>query len=1066
MVLLTLLAVGLLSLSSVSLRASGQSKDLGIARTNARLALEMGIAQLQRQAGPDQRICAAADLLQDPAPADDRKGWVGIWQSNPRTPTDFTRGRPGSFQSWLVTNDGRSTLEDLNTNSAEMVTLESLADGSETRVPLAKAPDGRLAWWTSDESMKAPIDLPEQEPTSPGERLVRRHAPERPIPQVVPTMANLSSAREMTDRLVTPGQASLALDGAADDLERHFTVATRAVLSNVRDGGLKKDLSTLFELPENSIPREFGQWTGRDSLNNRQVYLYGNSGVALGARWNHLYAYYNLYKDVRRIDDVPYIEPGSRLIDWRLADRYQDFGDDAGGFRFPRIAKIIYVFSYTSRDVGRGRYQLELGTDIFVTLWNPFDTGILFPADAAFFTKFSKGLPFRFQWYLNGRRTGQPTTLQQIADGSPLFVSSIFRNPGKGRTFQMAPGETIVFSMNGRGGGSVFGSQPEFLPGIHYEQGITSDNILGPGGQLTGENRDRVSVTLDPVNDVQAYTIGGQPTSQYVDFWIYDTRRQWPYYEHRGELIAKNSTPFRDYMDPITEDRVRSVTLSEVAGRRQPFAAFVIETKTAGDSKFPVPAFLFTGNTRLSSRLDGDPSKLAYERLEYSLEAVSGWDSDIIQATLPGDPSGSHHGYIGSGRSPATGRTHMISHSIPEVPPVSLAAFRHASTGDGAATLRATHWGFNSTPNAPYADSAIGNSYAHPLLPNNRSTSGTDYDHCLLANEALWDGWFLSSLAPRAADRFGESQSLEETWKRFLVGEADLLNPRFLPHLGERSTEEVEGLVVARRALSPNAHRNIAAHLMLAGPFNVNSTSVDAWSSFLASTRGDEIDRLTRSGRGTTERAEGTLFSRTERVIHGAVEEGNVDAYYAGYRDLDDEKIRQLAEEIVAEVRTRGPFLNLAEFVNRRLDRDAETSLSGAIQTAIDRSGLNDEIARGVPSGSASPMGARVMNRDAATLNAAAGAPGWLMQGDLLDPLGPFITVRGDTFRIRAYGDATDSAGRPVARTWCEALVQRVPDWINPADSAELWPARQKDNQRFGRRFEVISFRWLPESTL
>lgn len=59
----------------------------------------------------------------------------------------------------------------------------------------------------------------------------------------------------------------------------------------------------------------------------------------------------------------------------------------------------------------------------------------------------------------------------------------------------------------------------------------------------------------------------------------------------------------------------------------------------------------------------------------------------------------------------------------------------------------------------------------------------------------------------------------------------------------------------------------------------------------------------------------------------------------------------------------------------------------------------------------------------------------------------PWLTMRSDTFRIRAYGDAADApgAGRPTAVAWCEAIVQRVKD--NPgAPSA---------------RFVVLQFRWL-----
>ena len=48
----------------------------------------------------------------------------------------------------------------------------------------------------------------------------------------------------------------------------------------------------------------------------------------------------------------------------------------------------------------------------------------------------------------------------------------------------------------------------------------------------------------------------------------------------------------------------------------------------------------------------------------------------------------------------------------------------------------------------------------------------------------------------------------------------------------------------------------------------------------------------------------------------------------------------------------------------------------------------------------------------------------------------------------------------PLARAWCEATVQRFPEYLDSADAPEALAASEA-NVRFGRRFEVISFRWL-----
>ena len=60
-----------------------------------------------------------------------------------------------------------------------------------------------------------------------------------------------------------------------------------------------------------------------------------------------------------------------------------------------------------------------------------------------------------------------------------------------------------------------------------------------------------------------------------------------------------------------------------------------------------------------------------------------------------------------------------------------------------------------------------------------------------------------------------------------------------------------------------------------------------------------------------------------------------------GFRALNDAQIRTLAENLVKEIRSRGPFLSLAEFVNRRVE-DSELGKSGAIQAAIEAGKLNE----------------------------------------------------------------------------------------------------------------------------
>ena len=69
MILLTVIAVGLLSLSSITLRGTTVSSARQTAQANARMALMLAIAQLQKSAGQDQRITGPAKLASTQYPA-------------------------------------------------------------------------------------------------------------------------------------------------------------------------------------------------------------------------------------------------------------------------------------------------------------------------------------------------------------------------------------------------------------------------------------------------------------------------------------------------------------------------------------------------------------------------------------------------------------------------------------------------------------------------------------------------------------------------------------------------------------------------------------------------------------------------------------------------------------------------------------------------------------------------------------------------------------------------------------------------------------------------------------
>jgi type II secretory pathway component PulK len=74
---LVLLLVSLASLTRVETQVASNNQQLAQARQNALMALNVALGQLQKYAGPDQRVTATADLENGPSVTNSR--WVGVY---------------------------------------------------------------------------------------------------------------------------------------------------------------------------------------------------------------------------------------------------------------------------------------------------------------------------------------------------------------------------------------------------------------------------------------------------------------------------------------------------------------------------------------------------------------------------------------------------------------------------------------------------------------------------------------------------------------------------------------------------------------------------------------------------------------------------------------------------------------------------------------------------------------------------------------------------------------------------------------------------------------------------
>lgn len=190
-------------------------------------------------------------------------------------------------------------------------------------------------------------------------------------------------------------------------------------------------------------------------------------------------------------------------------------------------------------------------------------------------------------------------------------------------------------------------------------------------------------------------------------------------------------------------------------------------------------------------------------------------------------------------------------------------------------------------------------------------------DLSYLLNDALWDRYFLSGIPSTGALSRNNSDPLPNS------------RIRFRPNV-EFTDEEARDFDDAAR------------FVLNEGAFNVNSTSVEAWKGLLTAFRDLQLSvQTTLPGDISTEPTEnpsetvpvslslqplfgpvGFAFANNRPLSYGASNMAsgrNYSRVISGFRYLDDDMIEALAERIVDEVRLRGPFLSISDFVNRRL---------------------------------------------------------------------------------------------------------------------------------------------------
>ncbi len=763
-------------------------------------------------------------------------------------------------------------------------------------------------------------------------------------------------------------------------------------------------------------------------------------------------------------------------------------GDDSHVGFTPVLDRVFFILGV---GVSSGN-EVRLTFTPIISLWNPYNTAMEIEGAVAYPWI---DLPFSLRWNVKSSTTNSSVAGFPKNLSLSRLMGHQLRSVNHGRSV-----DPYFYASITSGGNGVVGSPIRFEPGeVRVFAPATTTNTEY---KRDGTDRERMVMMAPVTNPNQLSTNGGLSVStenkgeddawthvlkstETVQLTVRSAGDQFPFFigledASRLKLSPSQTSSTRNapvgqflgdvqaiaFGKAVQQMDSPHLSLSQISNEPRAFGVIECYHRVARD----IPGtqnsnLVFTVNPR-QPHINAFMNRGTFQsgpNYQTSSRPISGL-SDVIQTSDGGRTS-----FYGATNAPGEGRTHLSFFEIPREPMLSLAAFQHADLSFTACSP-ASQVG-NSWANVYLTSEKVGQLDGQGANPTFSRDLLTNYDTSLLCNEALWDSFFFSSAAPVIepgttggspavwTNPVGNiTQSLKATLDAFIQDPAasPLRNTRMRFHAGG-----ADRTVLADELLEPEGCTRIGAHLMVDGAFNVNSTSIPAWEALLSGLRGVDFDVTD----GTLPAADASAQPRMRNPL------GDPNDPWQGFRALSEAEVKILAENIVEEVRLRGPFLSLAEFVNRRpapvgpgSDPKGEIGLKGALQAVIDRTNINDGMLFDTFGTSQYPGSAAV---NASPPRTGVGIPGYLTQADLLQSIAPVITTRSDTFTVRGYGEAHDKNGNVISTACCEAVVQRYPEFVDESQPAHTAIADLNAvNGKFGRRFGIVSFRYLTAAEL
>ncbi len=1147
MMVLLIMSVSMLTRVSAGL-SSNQNEEVA-ARQNALLALNLAIGQLQKYAGPDQRTTARSDIdetLADTTTANGR--WLGVYgngapinyaeipSSLPATIQEQSdaKGSQAKLLNWLVSgnesvaflpeNDVDADGHILNapnsfnfrpTDAVDLVAATTVpieggtqvllvgdgsveAESDRVMAPLvdvfgddANVRTGRYAWWIGDEGAKANVTMEIAEST----RLQGAFfTAQRTAPELVDRLRviDFDESFLLGDNFAPDSEALSVLNSldeltflAAQDAEemtqairsnRHdLTVYSESLLVDTYAGGLKQDLSALLATGATS-PGNFEYLFPPDIDNLSDTF-----GVPT---WGALRSY------------AQTTVPTDNKIDPRVPTLI-DVGVS------PVMTYYSLGLSYVAPDgIGEG-LPIRVAMFPLVVLWNPYTSTIkAHEYEVGFSRIFTTAANYQLQ---------VEKEVSDGAGGSSLeWVEKETVNFNRGATLEndqgtqnvyvrfkidspdIPPGASMIFTLQDAESGAYYDAdildepQNTLTNGLNAAGHVLLDfgadtarfeadevdsnfrvsgaKVLPPSGSSFGMSSGEISVYL---GDLSEQSPVGYISSDVNDMgWYQSISRVWPAQDSSSNTIESidSSGTSRGMRNEFlqTEGPLSQYVLGPTSVRyfEMNFAAGPQSSSVYRDVRW-----IAQGNPRAlyATRVVNGGSA------PQGFVAGSGMESQWI--TFNAETSG-ERASAGYGLDSVLGVVDatLFEHRSEDLPLMSIGQLQHANLSL-----------INNYPSYP-----IGNSLAdfhfldargelrldhsNTQIEPTRSISAY-YDISWLLNRQLWDRFFVSTI-PNQGTGISTDTSMTAL-------------PDVLPNARMKITGELAEEEYRDGSLT-------ASGLTLRGGFNINSTSEQAWRAVLGGM--NQLPYNPEDGVSSPN----TLMSALPRFSQ-PTEAPSVDPTGAwawqGFRQLTEEQIAGLAKNIVAEVRNRGPFVSLADFVNRRLvdnsETDSDERFKGVLQAAIDSVYSGSSAVNRGEDTAYGPTGSNPFYHEDSKLpnyggsnfdlelmqgyqgvpdgevphgSTSAFAPQFLTQADVLSAIGSGLAARSDTFVIRAYGESINPlTNERKAQAWCEAVLQRQIEYLDSDanDPNDVLADLSLENFKFGRKFKIVSFRWL-----